>query len=120
MPIELKEDDNLNRVSVPLRYKLAKEDYERFVPEFERLIRLQGKHGVMFDMIEVHGWKLSTGWEDFKFALHHFKDIERIAMVGEKKWQQGMATFCRPFTSAAIRYFDHAEAAAAREWLGEA
>jgi hypothetical protein len=41
-------------------------------------------------------------------------------MVGEKKWQQGMATFCKPFTKAALRYFDHADAAEARKWLGEA
>jgi hypothetical protein len=41
-------------------------------------------------------------------------------MVGEKKWQQGMATFCKPFTTATIRYFDHADAGEARKWLGEA
>ena len=32
-------------------------------------------------------------------------------MVGDKKWQKGMATFCKPFTKATIRYFDHAEGA---------
>jgi hypothetical protein len=31
-----------------------------------------------------------------------------------------MATFCKPFTKAAIRYFEHADAAEARKWLGEA
>ena len=41
-------------------------------------------------------------------------------MVGDKKWQQGMATFCKPFTKATIRYFDHADAAEARKWLDEA
>jgi len=40
-------------------------------------------------------------------------------MVGEKKWQQGMATFCKPFTKATIQYFDHAKAANARLWLDE-
>jgi hypothetical protein len=52
--------------------------------------------------------------------MKHFGDIERLAMVGETKWQHGMATFCKPFTKATIRYFDHAEAGAARKWLGEA
>jgi hypothetical protein len=41
-------------------------------------------------------------------------------LVGETKWQQGMTTFCKPFTTAVVRYFDHAEAAEARKWLGEA
>jgi hypothetical protein len=31
-----------------------------------------------------------------------------------------MATFCKPFTKATIRYFDHVEADQARTWLGEA
>ena len=41
-------------------------------------------------------------------------------MVGEKKWQEGMATFCKPFTKATVRYFDHTDAAEARKWLAEA
>jgi hypothetical protein len=28
-----------------------------------------------------------------------------------------MATFCRPFTTAKIRYFDQSQAAAARQWI---
>ena len=56
-------------------------------------------------------------WEDTKFALNHLSDIERLAMVGEKKWQEGMATFCKPFTRATIKYFEHADEAAAQGWL---
>jgi hypothetical protein len=52
--------------------------------------------------------------------LKHFSDIERLAMVGDKKWQHGMATFCKPFTKATVRYFDQAQAAEARTWLTEA
>lgn len=41
-------------------------------------------------------------------------------MVGETKRQHGRATFCQPFTRAAVRYFDQVDAAAARKWLNEA
>jgi hypothetical protein len=41
-------------------------------------------------------------------------------MVGENKWQQGMATFCKPFLMAEVKYFEHADAALARKWLNEA
>ncbi len=51
--------------------------------------------------------------------MKHFKDIERIAMVGDKKWEQWMAAFCRPFTSAKIRYFDQSEADSAHQWICE-
>ena len=41
-------------------------------------------------------------------------------MVGDKKWQHDMATFCKPFTKATIHYFDHVDGAEARKWLAEA
>ena len=75
---------------------------------------------VLFDMTGFHGWEAGALWEDIKFDVNHFGDIERLAMVGETKWEHGMATFCKPFTKATIRYFDHADAAEARTWLGEA
>ena len=89
------------------------------MPEFERLVAQHGKLRVLFDMTGFHGWTAGALWEDTKFAIHHFRDIDRLAVVGEKKWQEGMTTFCKPFTKATTRYFDHADAAAARKWLDE-
>jgi hypothetical protein len=72
---------------------------------------------MLFDMTDFHGWEASAAWEDFKFGIKHFSDIERLAMVGEKQWQHGMATFFKPFTKAEVRYFDHADHAEAGKWL---
>ena len=44
-------------------------------------------------------------------------DIERLAITSENKWEKGMAAFCKPFTTAKVRYFDHICAAEARDWL---
>ena len=57
--------------------------------------------------------------KDTKFAMHHFSKIERLAIVGEKKWQEGMATFCKPFTKATVKYFDYTDAVEAGQWLDE-
>jgi SpoIIAA-like len=38
-------------------------------------------------------------------------------MVGDKKWEHGMSVFCKPFTTAKIRYFDHTAMAEAQAWL---
>jgi len=119
MPIQLNEENAGKILAVHVSGKLAKADYERFVPEFERLVRLHGKLCVLFDITGFHGWTAGALWEDTKFAMHHFGDIDRLAVVGEKKWQEGMATFCKPFTKATIQYFDQADVAAARTWLGE-
>jgi hypothetical protein len=120
MSIQLTEENDGKVLVVHVSGKLIKADYERFVPEFERLVRKHGKLRLLFDMTGFHGWDLSAAWEDFKFGVEHFADIERLAMVGEKQWQHGMATLCKPFTKAMVRYFEHAEAAEARKWLDEA
>ncbi len=120
MPIQFNEEDDGKLVVVHVSGKLTKADYEHFVPEFERLFEQRGKLRMLFDMTGLHGWDAGAMWEDIKFDIKHFSDIERLAIVGEAKWQQGMATFCKPFTTAKVRYFDHADAAEARRWLSEA
>ena len=99
--------------------KFAKEDYERFVPEFEKLIGQHGKIRVLFQVDDFHGWHATALWEDIKVDVKHFSDIERVAMVGDKAWQEGMSFFCKPFTTAKIRYFGHDEVDQAREWVSE-
>jgi hypothetical protein len=119
MPLSLSEENDGKLLVVHVSGKLAKEDYEHFVPEFERLVQQHGKLRLLFDMTDFHGWEVAALWEDTKFAVKHFSDIEKIAMLGETNWQHGMATFCKPFTKAAVRYFEHADAAEARKWLSE-
>ena len=119
MPIQLNEKNGGKMLVVHVSGKLAAADYEHFVPEFERLVREHGRVRVLFDMTGFHGWTAGALREDTKFAMHHFHDIDRLAVVGETKWQEGMATFCKPFTNATTRYFDHADASNARRWLGE-
>jgi hypothetical protein len=119
MAIELNEEDDGRMLAVHVSGKLAASDYADFVPEFVRLVRQHGKLRVLFDMTGFHGWDAGAVWKDIKFDVKHFADIERLAMVGEAKWQQGMAAFCKPFTKATIRYFDHADAGEARKWLSQ-
>lgn len=117
MALELAVQDNGNTIEVKASGKLTKEDYQRFVPEVERLVKQHGKIRVLFEMHDFHGWTAGALWQDIKFDLKHFSDIERLALVGEAQWEKGMATFCKPFTTAEIRYFDHEQAAEARKWV---
>ncbi len=120
MPIQLLASHEGKTITVHVSGKLVAADYEHFVPEFDRLVGIHGKLRVLFDMTAFHGWTTGALWEDTKFASHHFNNIERLAMVGEKKWQEGMALFCKPFTKAEVKYFEHTDASEARKWLEEA
>lgn len=117
MAIELNENVEAKLLEVQASGKLSKEDYEHFEPAVSGLIESAGKIKVLFVMHDFHGWEMGAVWEDIKFATHHCRDIEKIAMVGENAWEKWMATICKPFTMSSIKYFDAGEEEAAREWL---
>jgi len=120
MAIELKMDPDNAFLECAASGKLSAEDYERFEPAVTGLIeKAGGKIKILFQMHDFHGWELGAIWEDIKFATKHCRDIEKIAMVGEKTWEKWMSIICKPFTMSKIRYFDAGEVAAARQWLAE-
>jgi hypothetical protein len=82
VPIRLNEENDGKLLAIHVSSKLVKDDYADFVPAFERLVRQHGKLRVLFDMAGFHGWEASAAWEDTKFGIKHFADIERLAMVG--------------------------------------
>ena len=100
--------------------KLHDEDYKTFVPLIDTAIAQQGKVRLLAQFHDFQGWDLHALWDDIKFATTHCTKIERIALVGEKKWEAWMAKVCKPFTLAKLRYFDVSEIDAAKAWLAEA
>ena len=52
MSIQLNEENGGKLLAVHVSGKLAKADYEHFVPEFERLVAPDG----VCDMTSFHGW----------------------------------------------------------------
>ena len=106
-------------LEVDLHGKLSRADYEKFVPESESLIRKYGKIRILVTMHDFHGWDAGALWEDIKWNARHFDQIERLAIVGEKTWHKWMTGFCKPFTTAQVRYFTLDQLAAARAWMNE-
>jgi hypothetical protein len=109
-----------NTVGFKLSGKLHDADYKTFVPLVDAEIAKAGKVRVLAQFHDFHGWDLHALWDDIKFSTTHCTKIERIALVGDKTWEQWMAKVCKPFTRAKIRYFDASEIEAAKAWLAEA
>lgn len=117
MAIQVNEIQDGRVIEVTVSDKLTAADYQHFVPTCERLIKQYGKISILFEMRDFHGWEAGALWEDIKFDLKHFRDIERLAMIGDQRWEKWMAEFCRPFTTAKIRFFDPAQEESARQWV---
>jgi hypothetical protein len=117
MAIKLSDKGTGRVVEVEMIGKLTHGDYLEFMPELDRLVQKCGKLRVLFEMIDFHGWDTAAAWDEIKLDIKHFNHLERMAMVGDKKWEKGLTFFARPFTTAEVRYFDRADIAAARTWL---
>ena len=100
--------------------KLHDDDYKTFVPLVDNAIAKDGKVRILAQFHDFHGWDAHALWDDIKFSTTHCTKIDRIALVGEKKWEQWMAKVCKPFTMAKIEYFDAADVDKAKAWLAEA
>ncbi len=102
-----------------LRGTLHDQDYRQFLPQVESILTTQGKVRLFVYFEDFHGWDLHAAWDDFKFGVRHYSDFERIAIVGDRRWEKWMATLCKPFTRAEVKYFDHSEVEEAWKWLYE-
>ncbi len=99
--------------------KLHDEDYKVFVPAVEAAIAAEGKVRLFAQFEDFHGWDVHAAWDDFKFGFKHNRDVERVAMVGDHKWERWMSVLCKAFTVAKVRYFDVSEIDDARNWICE-
>ncbi|KAA5543059.1 STAS/SEC14 domain-containing protein [Roseiconus nitratireducens] len=119
MPVNISETADGKVIEVEVNGKLTAADYDLFVPLTEERIRQYGKISMIIVLTDFHGWEAAALWDDLKWDVKHFTDLERLAVVGDRQWQKGVSAFCRPFTSAEIKYFDWSEREAARSWAGE-
>src|SRR5262249_40098408 len=106
-------------VGFKLSGKLHDGDYKSFVPMIEAEVATGSKIRLLAQFHDFKGWDLHALWDDIKFSTTVCTKIERIALVGENSWERMMASVCKPFTMAKVRYFDVADLEAAKTWLRE-
>jgi hypothetical protein len=106
---------------VTLKFKktLSKEDYADFGPKIEGLMADGSKLRLVVELHDFEGWTAGALWEDTKFATKHFHDIERLAVVGDARWEKGVTVFVKPFTMAEVRYFGMQDLHKAHQWVRE-
>ena len=104
-------------MDVQVSGKPAKEDYVEFVQHVEGLIDRHGRIRLLIELTDFLGCEVSAFDEDIKFDWRHYNDVERLVIVGKSKWQRGMAAFCKPLTTARVRYFEHSKMADALQWI---
>lgn len=100
--------------------RLSDEDYKRFVPEFEGLAaRAGGPLRMLVELVDFQGWEPRALWDELRFDAAHRDAFGRMAVVGDKAWQEWGTKLSKPFFAAEMRFFEPSRIDAARDWLAE-
>lgn len=99
--------------------KLTHEDYETITPMIDAALSTVKEPQVkaLIDGTELEGWELRAAWDDFKLGLKHGNEFVKIAIYGNKNWQDITAKVGSWFISGDVRYFTTVEEALS--WLNE-
>lgn len=115
--IQITSNDDSNIVYTTSSGSLEKTDYDKLLPLVEDKIEQFGKVRLFFEMKDFSGWKPEAFVSDLKFDIKHAKDFEKVAMVGDKRWQEVVTAMMKPFTPAAVRFFGLNEREMAKAWV---
>ena len=112
----LKESEG-NLIATVASGKLTVADYDQLLPLLKTKLAQHQKIRWYFEMNAFEGWELKAFWEDVKFDLSHANDFEKVAMVGDKQWEEWMTKTMHPFTNAEIKYFPLSQKEVALQWI---
>ena len=100
--------------------KLTHADYEVITPMIDSALEsvTDPKVKALIDATNLEGWELRAAWDDFKIGLKHGSEFKKVAIVGNRNWQEIAAKVGNWFISGEAKYFEDLEPAV--EWLSAA
>lgn len=95
---------------------LTGEDYDAVLPDIEKLIEKHGKVRVYIDMEFFKGWEMSAAWKDMAFGIAHWNDLDKLAIVGDAKWEEWVATVADAMMRGTVKHFPVHDQMEALKW----
>ncbi|MGV8814723.1 MAG: STAS/SEC14 domain-containing protein [Gelidibacter sp.] len=106
-----------NLIAVKLEGKISKSDVEKIHPLIDKITEQGKKADFYLEMHDSHGYDLKGLWADLKVDASHLSDYGKIALVGEKKWQEWAAKGTNFFTGSEVKYFELKNKEQAMAWI---
>ena len=110
------EQGNIYRLEV--RGLLRKHDLEQSQEFLVNEMKRVGNVRLLFILSAFEGWDGRDDWRDMSFYVKYGSSIDRIAIVGDERWQAETMMFTGAgLRRAAVQFFPEASVAQARAWL---
>ena len=97
--------------------KVNKDDYNGLLPILKEKIEKYKKINLYWELIDFEGWDIVSLTKEVTFDLSHAAAFKKVAIVGEEKWQQMIASIGNRLTSAEVKFFNKSEQLKAMDWI---
>lgn len=106
-------------LSLKIVGKLTHKDYEQITPMLDSAVAMveQPEIKALIDITALEGWELRAAWDDFKLGLKHGSQFTKIAIVGNKSWQNIAVKVGGWFICGELKHFE--SESSALSWLHE-
>lgn len=107
-----------NVLSIYVSNKLTKGDLDDLVSMLKQKVAESDHPHLLMIMENFNGWADAAAvWKDLQLDAEYMGYFDRIAIVGEKKWQQWGTQLVNPITKEEIQFFPIPKAEKAWGWI---
>lgn len=91
-----------------VRGELTHKDYQDFTPILNAALDQVDEPRVtaLVDIVELEAWDARATWDDFKIALKHGREFEKVAVVGNRRWQEIATQVAGWFVAGSTEFFE--------------
>ncbi len=117
LTVGVENNDNEIFLSLKAIGTLTHDDYEQATPVIDQALEyVKGPEvNVFIDGTELEGWEVRAAWDDFKMGMKHNNQFKKVAIYGNKKWQETASKVGDWFTSGEVQFFEDEKKAL--DWL---
>ena len=117
MPVEIV-DVAGKLLQLKVRGMFTKADYDRIIEIAKKAIEREGKVRALVILEAFEGWERLGDWGDVSFMMEQGQHLEKMAIVGDDKWQdEAFAFTAKGFRATVIEFFTPSRLNEARTWL---
>ena len=102
-----------NIVGFKVTGKFTGGEMKAFAERIDAVIAEAGPVHLLVELEDFRGIEMGVLWEKSKFAFAHLRDIERMAVVGDRAWEEWWVKMAGALLRAETRYFDETDIDAA-------
>lgn len=116
---ELTDDHPGNLIGIRATGTLTGADYDDLLPRLRAAIEEHGQIRALLEIRDLEGLTPAALWDEATFDAAELEHVERLAVVGDARWEEALESIAAPFVRAETRYFPGAQKDEAWRWLEE-